>query len=318
MVKTFFIGVIILVSISGVCSGQRLPIGINPMEYNSSFAGMAEHARLNINLGYAGKINTINFNAAYDQFLSSIGSGVGVSMFAQGNSSNENITYTDNSGNRMTQTVKFRSFESLARISFAPKISIKGKYTISPSIDIGYYKSSFSYDYGITDNQDVQIKSKSINSRFGILFNSQDYYVGVSTPVFSWAQRHNNDSLTYDKKEHFIDKIRDGFYALVQAGYTFQKNDDSNFSFTPQLVGLINLADHYNIAFSWPSYNLGFRYKNYLVAAISDFDLAYPNGYQLGWQNESLRLLFSNDFNFYSYTIYVSMRYIFQPRDVTN
>ena len=262
---------IIITTFSHEVYGQYPPIGILPMEYNPSFAGSVGNSRLVSNFSFY----------KYDQnAYSSIGVGIDLSYdnyfpgFRSGIGIIAKNGYSDmnNGGNSIGN-----SLELIA----APKISRNGKYTLSPSISIMYYNL-----YSKNDNSWSSLYD-GFSSKFGLLLNTSHYYIGYAAEYL-----YGSSDLT----------------TALQFGYTFQKSIDSKFSFTPQLVLPIFLGG--GIGVYWPSYNLGFRYQNFIFGAISQFNYPYPTGFQIGWQKKGWRLILNNDFAL-EYVANFTLRYIF-------
>lgn len=254
-------------------------LGGQPLFYNSSFAGSVSNARICSNLGFqfrnygTYKNRGYNFSASYDNFFPVIRSGVGITAYT-----NNYIFYHGDP--------KYKEERSATAISLAiaPKISIKGNYTISPSLDINYskeYKSRY-------DNS----QHNGFRSRAGILFNTNKYYIGLSVLLF--------------RSKDLLPIYYNHYYSTLQMGYSFQKNQDSRFAFTPQLVLPISLRTHYIV--DWPGYNLRFRYDNYIFGLISGIYFV-PTGIQIGWQKKGWRILLNSIYSS-NYNADLSFRYI--------
>lgn len=289
---------------------QYLPVGLMPMEYNSSFAGSAGNSRIYSNTYYRplseeySKGSQFGFYASYDKFLPKLRSGIGFKTSGITSSYSGSYYYSDAKS-------KLRVFNFSAII--APKISIKGKYTISPSLELGYNNNLFQFNYFqfIYDDQiGERIQGEHIQNRFSsrasILFNASNYYLGYMVRIYQSKRSYYSDSDDFD------------FYSAFQFGYSFQKSIVSKFSFTPQLVFPL-VANSNSIEWYWPAYNLSFRYEHLIIGAINQFNIAYPIGFQLGWQKNGWRILLSNQFkdpytnetNKVDYTANFSLRYIF-------
>ena len=270
----------ILFPISIFC--QSPPLGVLPMKFNSSFAGSTGTSRLVSNFSYQNHNNSISGDSyglalSYDNYFPGIRSGIGITTSGYSSRS----TYNE-------EKVKHQSAN--VTVVIAPKFSIKGKYTISPSLDFSYiniYSDVLSYypswNYGT---------HAGISSRFGLLFNARNYYIGYSIRIF------RSDGLKY--------LYRNYFSSVLQLGYTFQKSENAKFSFTPQIA--LPITDESDYLLFWPAYNLSFRYQKYIIGLIG-YDYV-PSGIQLGWQNNGWRLLLSNEFG-NTYRANLSMRYIF-------
>ena len=255
---------------------QYPPIGILPMEYNPSFAGSVGNSRIVSNLSYFNQHQSDNkgqsylIDVSYDKYFPKIRSGIGI--ITQGSYNAYNI---------LRSTIKYEHWSSSIELAIAPKFSMKGKYTFSPSLSIGYWNS-----YRNLDNTKTSIQD-GFSSKFGLLFNATQYYIGYAIEYYYG----NSDAAS-----------------AFQFGYTFQKSNDSKFSFTPQFAFPILINSGIDVY--WPSYNLSFRYDSFILGAISQFGYSYPTGFQAGWQNKGWRILFSNDFKD-SYKAYLTLRYIF-------
>lgn len=118
---------------------------------------------------------------------------------------------------------------------------------------------------------------RQLLSKGGLLFNTRKYYIGYSATIL------NRNYLNGEKvQESFVP------WQTIQTGYTFQKNPESDFSFTPQLAFSIGLGDE-GTFFSGKR-NLTARYKRYLAGV----NTAGPFiGVQLGYQINKWRLMLS-------------------------
>ena len=262
---------------------QSPPLGVLPMRFNSSFAGSIGNSRLVSDFSFQNKNDTypsngFGLNLSYDNYIPSIRSGIGITTSGYSSRS----TYNE-------EKVKHQSAN--VTVVIAPKYSIKGKYTISPSLDFSYiniYSDVLSYYYPSWNYG----THTGISSRFGLLFNARNYYIGYSIRIF------RSDGLKY--------LYRNYFSSILQVGFTFQKSENSKFSFTPQLA--LPITDDSDYLLFWPAYNLSFRFNKYIIGLIGYYYI--PNGIQLGWQNMGWRFLLSNEFGD-TYRANLSMRYIF-------
>jgi hypothetical protein len=134
--KSGFIWCGILLSFS--CFAQfgnergTIPLGVLPMQYNGSFAGETGSARCSSNLGYTYYHPGSHFNTAisYDQFIPTIRTGIGVTVGTGRMQSGETI-------------FNYSTKDKGISLAIAPKLSIKGKFTISPSLDFTYNALNF-------------------------------------------------------------------------------------------------------------------------------------------------------------------------------
>lgn len=248
--------------------GQYLPIGILPMEYNPSFAGSVGNSRIVSNFSFSNGASYydpgVGMSLSYDNYYPTIRSGIGIIA--------KSYCFKIDD--------KFRDLDTSIELVVAPKISIKGKFTLSPSVSIKYDKF-YNYYNDSWHNWD------NVSSKFGLLFNAPHYYIGYAA---EYSYGHS------------------GLKTALQFGYTFQRRADSKFSFTPQLALPIFIDS--GLGIFYPSYNLSFRYGSMTLGAISQFEYPYPTGFQVGWQNRSWRILLSNNFKD-RYTGNFTLRYIF-------
>lgn len=262
------------------------------MQYNGSFAGEAGASRISSSAYYY-KFNNNTFRTgnqagiytSYDQFFKSIGTGIGVTAGYQG--SNEDWPF---SGGQIF-------FSSLA---VAPKISIKGKYTLSPSVDISRLAGNFYSNELNISRTELQT---SINSKAGLLFNTPKYYIGYSVYLF------DKEKMVYDNS--FRNPRR--FRSYLQLGYSFRKTSESKFSFTPQIAIRLQEKTHPDDdVMDHTAINLTFRYSQY-IAGINN------TGFHLGIQKENLRIMFSSMIGLSTsrepYSGNLSFRYIFKNAD---
>lgn len=262
--------------------GPNEPLGTLPMRYISSFAGETGAARLNLYGHYTWRdipnIRRENMYYAamsYDQFIPALRTGIGFSA-QRLNWQLDDLQTQPNYPAGIEVNAYYLSLD------IAPKFSIKGKYTLSPSINLNYIASNSEADYfgGI----------EGFGSRFGIMWNTPKYYIGYSFNGINNYHWHFNYPVDMDGKVPYH------FMSYLQAGYTFQKSKDSKFSFTPQLVLLVthpyssffnNALDRYVQAF-----NFNFRYKTFIWGVNNA-------GIHLGFQNERFRLMLTNDVGYF-------------------
>jgi hypothetical protein len=206
--------------LSFICQGQYLenvPLGTLPMQYNPSFAGQAGSPRVSSNIQYTQNRNNYYFRsrgfgavASYDQFIPAIRSGVGITVGYSNSQTNINNVYG-------LLYDKGTSNGTLVSIAFAPKISLKGKYTISPSIELTYGAVGVSHMLNRVRVIDslfyIPDTQHGINSSAGILFNTPKLYIGYTV---SLLRRTIGDS-----RFNPVNMLpRDWFYSNLQAGYT--------------------------------------------------------------------------------------------------
>lgn len=293
--------IIIFTAITSTAWCQQPPVGVMPMHYNSSFAGSSGNSRISSNIFYSNRNSSgyynnsrliVNAAVSYDGFFPKIRSGIGITV----NKYTSSIVQMNNS-----DEYKINDTNSSISFDIAPKISIRGKYTISPSLRVSYLSSNLDL-YGSDPDWFGRLEEHTWNgfsSRIGLLFNTGRYYIGYSVNLFS------SDS------DHFA---FGSFYSYLQLGYSFQRQADSKFSFTPQLVLGLQCKTEFNNKVSFPSLNLGFRYGQFLASLLAVNSDFVPS-FQLGWQKNGWRILTTHEFNMYFngvlYSPSLGLRYIF-------
>jgi hypothetical protein len=279
---------IYLVLISFTSYGQTLPMGALPMEYNSSFAGQAGAPRISSNVlyhywQYSSDQSSINkrqntgFVMSYDQFIPAIASGLSVTAM--------NYSRHANWGpNSQSARESSRLEAQMVSVAIAPKISIRGKYTLSPSLD-------FSYNQVTPRNTNSLYEAYKYprsysQSRAALLFNTNRFYVGYSIYLLNQNIGKVREQLYNEREPNFL--------SFLQMGYTFRRSEESKFSFTPQLalrIGHTSLDQIYAAASTRKNpalvgLNLDFKY-NQINWGINN------TGFHVGWQNQNLRVMIS-------------------------
>ncbi len=286
---------------------QDVPLGALPMQFNSSFAGEAESPRLNANTRFDGSGTTfgrlLTISNSYDQFVPALRSGVGVSSYY----SKQDKTFSFSG-----QTSSFEGYNYGFAVAVAPKFSLKGKYTISPSLDFSYssFRSSYDNYWPTFTNERQNASGFSIQSRVAILFNTQKWYAGYSVDLFQYGETHYSIPVTFPNAGR-------QFNSYWQFGYTFQRSSESKFSFTPQLLFRTgyDTPSYGNqfLYFRFTAFNLNFRYQK-VIWGISNA------GFHVGWQTKPLRIMLSSrfengDFSGRSYIGNLSFRYVFKGKE---
>jgi hypothetical protein len=263
----------ILLSFAGY--GQVIPLGALPMQYNPAFAGEAGGPRFNLNAGLLTasrfRHNDYNLNTSYDHFIPAIRSGIGFSAGYYTSS----VPYIATEGYRFT-------------VAVAPKFSLKGKYTISPSLDLTYGSSALSSNPPPGTLEPLNLNGYHLLGRAAVLVNSRKWYAGYSVDI----PLHN----TYRYRLFGRNDISpERFTSYWQFGYTFQRSSESKFSFTPQIVFLTG-TDRYNRYsrnsfryFAPEAFSLNFRYGKFIWGANNA-------GFHVGVQTERVRVMLSNGF----------------------
>ena len=253
-----------------------------PMHYIPSFAGnigslrLANETQSFNEKGYYKELTTF---VSVDGFIPKLSSGLGAY-----------IGYNDQ--RNKYSSVKQQSKMVDLGLVFAPKISIKGKYTLSPAISVNaniyeYYSEAYSYPitsdwnlpYDTLINVPAGYTSKyQMTEKLSLLFNSKKMYIGA-------AFNTQLENLT-------------SWNILVQAGATFQRTDESKFSFSPSVIWqslysrsvleyyLNNKLTRNEHRFVPSNVNLNFRYQKVL------FGVGYY-GFMAGFQHKNFRIQYS-------------------------
>ena len=310
--KDVFVLFFLLAAFTGY--GQEIPLGALPMQFNSSFAGEADAARVNASVGVRPPGRYFGWSylshASYDQFVPKLRSGVGFSVNHSAYSGTTNFVAYNGS-------YFGRSYGLSAAI--APKFSMKGKYTFSPSGELTY-GSSRSFNQNLLGNgDDLDVTGSILKGRVGVLFNAQKWYIGyaVDIPISGSFRYRVGDSLAIVSNNRFV--------SYWQFGYTFQRSSESKFSFTPQLLFLTG-ADARSTFLSSRSWSFPFYRRFALLDIILNF--RYKRviwglngaGIHVGYQSSQMRIMLSQGIQSASGESYIgnlSFRYIFKQNDQT-
>ena len=256
------------------------PLGVLPMQYNSSFAGEAESPRLNTSIGFTtpAKYSSrgIAMQSSYDQFVPALRSGIGVSTHYSRRAGEYGFGLSGSG-----QSLSYESQGYGFAVAVAPKFSLKGKYTLSPSLDFSYSSLRFSQDYWPGINERQEGNGFNIQSRAAILFNTPKWYAGYSVDLFQYGEAHYRIPISWPTEGR-------RFNSYWQFGYTFQRSSESKFSFTPQLLFRTGYDTRFIIRrefryFALTALNLNFRYRK----AIWGFNNA---GFHVGWQTKPMQI----------------------------
>lgn len=243
--------------IIGMCEktfAQSRWVGIMPMEFNPSFAGNAGGHRI-VSLGAGNTVSTefsyakgriLNTSVSYDNFISRLATGVGViASWYDGN-----IKSTSYEG-------KLSALKTGLIVS--PKISIKGKYTIAPSVGL-YYRHldlyTNNYDYNT-----LALMSDFFNLKVGLLFNSEKFYLGY---VHNFLPLEVRNPKNTNMGPYYEDDYR-GFktFGIIQTGYKFQKNKESKIASTLQAA--IRVGKYTELSDLMNKVNYTVKYKKVLL-----------------------------------------------------
>ena len=295
-----FVGCLLSLAANGQ-ENAEVPLGALPTQYNGSFAGETGSPRLNTLMGlsynryYGGSYRTY---ASYDQFIPALRSGVGLTA---------GYGRTWQGGERFAPDYEGSGYGTYFSAAIAPKFSMGGKLTLSPSLDLSLQSGRSS------SSQPAQLTWKSsgstVRSRIGLLLNTEKFYVGYSVLLLD---RFNN-SVENDTISWRASGRTEKFTSYWQFGYTFGRGTESKFSFTPQLVfttGTRQYSRRGYVLFAPVDFNLNFRYKKIIWGVNS-------TGVHLGWQTDKLRIMLSDDLQYVrrdepGYGANIALRYIFK------
>jgi hypothetical protein len=297
-----------------------IPLGAMPMQYNPSFAGQMGGPRISSSMGYdllkfnyrdvpESRKKSYSLYTSYDQFIPAIRSGIGITAGFGGDKNIFNSVVINNKHVRhdITDRNKFLS------IALAPKLSIKGKYTLSPSVDMAYatFRSHTIYypDYPAdSGRRNINFINQEWQSKAGLLLNTNKFYMGYSVVLFNYLKNPATNSFL---------NIKVDFQSFFQIGYTFQRRSTSKFSFTPQLllsISKFNSAAPLRLQFE--DIIVNFRYQQFIWGGNN-------RGIHLGWQTDQLRILFTNSLgigggsgtNRFRYIGNLSLRFILNSKN---
>jgi hypothetical protein len=317
MKVTYVVLVIILVGCVQFVRAQSGYIGVLPMQYIPSFAGSTGNARLVTLAGYRNvpskyyptnpdnvREKTTITSFSFDHFIPKIASGIGLTFNYLNFNRPQFSVDTIGSMNRLSRvrdSDTLQKYQNAFQTSLvlSPKISLKGKYTIAPALQITHTylnRSANLYheSYRFQDSNNTKDSKLAITG--SVLFNAKKYYIGlaVHSPGYYFSEFDNYRWGEYLQANPF-------WFTLIQAGYTYQRKEDSKFSFTPQIVLYSSFARNTIIRFMQLTVKL--RYKN-IIGGVG-------NGIFVGYQNERISVVLGQRFGVRSHTE-ISFRFCFK------
>ena len=301
-------------------SAQSSLLGTLPMQFNPAFAGAAGSHRVGLSshlITYKSpfttdptlRYNKQNYAFSVDNFIPKLNSGIGI-----------HGGYTRLALNEWRTTEPENMHDMNLGLSIAPKFSFKGKYTLSPAVEINVKFKTTNYDHFSQKLERVKT-SLQPEIRLGLAFNTRKFYMGIAY--------HINGTLGYERGGRASSMDGDVYKSTgprwyVQIGYNFQRRDDSKFSFSPQIVyGCYKSHVNYgNRDFTSVNkemiLNLNFRYKQII------WGVAYDQAYEglklmVGWQKKNFRVAYIHGGGFTSgYNGQISLRYIFNSKKTSD
>ncbi len=265
-----------------------------PMHYIPSFAGNLGSLRIasESQLYHRGTaFNDFYSVASIDGFMPKISSGLGGFVsFYDPSAAYYNLNYKS----------------TAIGLVIAPKISIKGKYTISPGLSVTttyietkrepYEYYTVDPGYGTIFVPRVYKEKYRVSETVSLLVNTKKLYLG--TAFNSELQNFSTWQLS------------------IQAGATFQRTETSKFSFSPNILWIVsNITDrNEQSSFSIGSINrqllpfnanLNFRYRKVLFGI--------GPGFMAGFQSKNFRFMYTTNQNLSSHSI--TLRVLFNHKD---
>lgn len=262
--------------------GQTPWVNAIPTLYHPSFAGSTDQLRIATNnILDLDNFNTSGLNLyrtvinqnhlSVDKFIGKIHTGIGMGL--------RYSTLTDEGIPRKADYLE-------GNIAIAPKFSFRGKYTISPSLQItaGKLRDDFSYvDNGFAGPfvMHYPYTVRYICVKAGLMYNTKSFFIGAAciftNKVYSTLTDpfRSNYSLTFLERLSFI------------AGYTFRRSEESKFSFTPVL--LFGLQPNYWNQFMSKEYHTNIYFNFKYKKAIAGVDL--HTNIMFGYEGEKVKIM---------------------------
>lgn len=287
-------------------SSETVPVGMMPTYYNGGFAGEAGAPRVAIFSYFTS--HTYRLTPDHQEHWRFSGSYVSVDHFVKNLRSGIAVTtgYIRQSQDLYDQHQKVSN--NFCSIAISPKISSKGKYTLAPFADFyfGHKRDTLADDmnyFGKTITAG-QYHWNDFGIKTGFLVNSDKAYVGLSAQILNYTQ-----SPYADKSLNFFHEV---VYAL-QMGHTFQRKQESKFSFTLQLVFWWQRYQAVRYPYTTAKWHLRYEGDLNLVFRYTKF-IAGLNftGVMVGYQNNKFKLQISNFWSREAYSGSISLRYTFR------
>jgi hypothetical protein len=298
-----------------------IPIGFIPTQYNGGFAGEAGVPRLAAS-AYLTDWWTNNYpnpnygmELSYDNFFRKIRSGVALTV----RNSTSQTSYSKFSLNNVSLVI-------------APKISFGGKYTFSPFARFNLVDWNSKFATGDMNNPDFRTqRGLSGNASSGFLLNSSNAYVGVTVGTLV---HHFYPKPTFAFPTGSQPKVQWAW----QAGYTYQRTPDSNFSVTAQVAMSLHRSNYARTVTSGTTtytdivqqntvrvndLSLMFRYKKWLAGVNEQGENLDKNFFKawkdpdftIGYQKKNFRVLVNQNYSKYRYVAKVGIRYTLKSRN---
>jgi hypothetical protein len=317
--RLLFILIILIGSIdtSGQPGVVQIPIGYSPTQYNGGFAGEAGVPRLNVT-AHLTDWWTNNYpnpyygmELSYDNFFRKIRSGVALTVRNETWQSPYS-KYSTNSGS----------------LIIAPKFSFLGRYTLSPFARFNLVGAKSEYATGDMNNPVFRsTHGLYATANSGFLLNSSNAYLGVTIGTM---HQQFYPKITLPAQYVRQPKIDWAW----QAGYTFQRTPESNFSVTTQVAMSLHRWSYRRTLSNGATeivsekivyindLSVMFRYKRWL-AGVNEQDIGLKQNFfkawkdpdfTIGYQVKNFRVLINQNYSKYNYVAKVGIRYIMKSR----
>jgi hypothetical protein len=268
---------------AGNLRAQSSQLTGQPLLVNPAFAGSMGVGRISFNT-IANNIlfyQNINQNVSYDFFLNKMSTGIGLS-FGYTNCNPLRYNFKNN-------------VNTFAELAIAPKISLKGKYTLSPAASVNYTHNTSSFPPFFPQRENVNITG-------GLMFNSKKFYTGY----------------TYKRSLNF-----NTGYSTFLVGGIFQRSNESDFSFAPSALWHFGKHNLHGLHYIDPNYqyspgvsllpkliNMNFRYKRILWGAGIKFTPYSPAFLMVGYQSKNTKFKITTSLSPLRYQEF-TIRYLF-------
>ena len=221
-----------IICFQGGLEAQNL-LHSNPLEYNPGFAGAKKYDRISFHANQI-EANSRNNSFTYDRLVKPLKGGIGV--FAK-RKDIKNV-------NKISVNVREEQRHDLTKMGlvYTPKIILKSKFLISPSVSLSYNYYRTEITQSIKEIRPIVVQVNQfgfLNVKFGVLINSKKGHFGYTI----------NNQLT----------VKENFYHSVMAGYVYSLDKKANI-----------LVDG--------RFNYGDRLDNYWRNYNSQVNVAYQYG----------------------------------------
>ena len=290
--------------------GQYPWISSLPTYYHPSFAGSSGKPRIAFNNTLTFQEKNIIYSAknynnrciiSYDNFLTKLHSGIGVSL----RYSNDGYIH---------KYVKFITNSGEINATIAPKFSFNGRFTLSPSFQVyksfEFVKADLNYPLSgdsTISSLDTNITRHNSGLKIGMMVNTKKLFVGIGFFMNQYTPFYNQNGL-----------IGKGGNLFILTGYTFKFREASKFSFTPVIMYGFNrtifvMNEDYDI--NYDNIYLELKYSKFFAGVSLRREI------MLGYKTEKFQFMFTGRYGSFGkkllseppafYTGQLSVKYIF-------